>query len=96
MGARMQTPADKSDWKEGFLFVGNELVLDFLNTRPIQNGEPLELLTDFGALLRWFRAANVLNSKEVTRLQIQWGDTPRAEVDRAWKDLFDGTVVRIA
>ncbi len=91
MGARMQTPADKSDWKEGFLFVGNELVLDFLNTRPIQNGEPLELLTDFGALLRWFRAANVLNSKEVTRLQIQWGDTPRAQkITESMRELREG------
>ncbi|HVH87940.1 MAG TPA: ABATE domain-containing protein [Terriglobales bacterium] len=75
----MRTAADKSDWKDGFLFVGNELVLDFLNTRPIQNGEPFELLTDFGALLRWFRAANVLNPQEFTRLQNQWCDTPKAK-----------------
>ncbi len=29
-----------SDWKDGFLFLGNHLALDFLNTRPVQNGEP--------------------------------------------------------
>ena len=45
-----------SDWRDGFLFVGNHLTLDFLNTRPVQNGEPLELLSDFSALLRWFHA----------------------------------------
>ena len=49
-----------SDWRDGFLFVGNHLALDFLNTRPVQNGEPMELLSDFGALLRWFQAAGLL------------------------------------
>lgn len=87
----MRTPADKSDWKDGFLFVGNELALDFLNTRPIQNGEPLELLTDFGALLRWFRAADVLNSQEFTRLQIQWRDTPKAQtITESMRELREG------
>ena len=31
-----------SDWKDGFLFLGNQLALDFVNTRPVQNGEPME------------------------------------------------------
>jgi len=44
-----------SIWKDGFLFLGNQLGLDFVNTRPVQNGEPMELLADFTALLRWFR-----------------------------------------
>jgi predicted RNA-binding Zn ribbon-like protein len=67
-----------SDWKDGFLFVGNHLVLDFLDTRPIQNGEPMELLPDFDALLRWFRAADLLSSVEVGRLRQQWGESVRA------------------
>jgi len=87
----MRTPRDKPGWKEGFLFVGNELVLDFLNTHPIPNGEPVELLPDFGALLRWFRAAKVLNSKEVIRLQNQWGDTPRArKITESMRKLREG------
>jgi hypothetical protein len=40
-----------SDWRDGFLFVSNHLALDFLNTRPVQNGEPTELLSDFTAPL---------------------------------------------
>ena len=67
-----------SDWKDGFLFVGNQLVLDFLNTCPVQNGEPTELLPDFGALLRWFQAADLLSSREVGSLQQQWGESVRA------------------
>jgi hypothetical protein len=51
-----------SDWVDGFLFVGNQLALDFLNTRPVQDGEALELLPDFTALLRWYKAAGLLST----------------------------------
>ncbi len=60
-----------SDWRDGFLFVGNHLALDFLNTRPIQNGDAIELLSDFGALLRWFQAAGLLSTREMANLQLQ-------------------------
>ncbi len=60
-----------SDWRDGFLFVGNHLALDFLNTRPIQNDEAIELLSDFGALLRWFQAAGLLSTREMANLQLQ-------------------------
>ena len=66
------------DWKDGFLFVGNQLALDFLNTRPEQNGEPQELLSDVNALLRWFRAAELLSAGKFTTLQKQWENSPRA------------------
>lgn len=58
-----------SDWKDGFLFVGNHPALDFLNTRPVQNGEPTELLPDFDALLRWFRAAELLSARSAAGLK---------------------------
>jgi predicted RNA-binding Zn ribbon-like protein len=64
-----------SDWKDGFLFVGNQLTLDFLNTCAVQNGAPMELLPDFSALLRWLQAAGLLNSREVSNLQRQWGES---------------------
>jgi hypothetical protein len=64
--------------KDGFLFVGNELALDFLNTRPVQDGEPEELLPNFSALLRWFQAAGVINSRQVGSLQRQWGGSANA------------------
>jgi predicted RNA-binding Zn ribbon-like protein len=60
-----------SDWRDGFLFVGNHLALDFLNTRPVQNGEGMELLSDFDALLRWFQAAGLLSTREMANLQLQ-------------------------
>jgi predicted RNA-binding Zn ribbon-like protein len=64
-----------SDWRDGFLFVGNHLALDFLNTRPVQNGEPTELLSDFSALLRWFHAAGLVSCDEMTNLQRQSGES---------------------
>jgi predicted RNA-binding Zn ribbon-like protein len=67
-----------SDWKDGFLFLGNQLVLDFVNTRPVQDGEPMELLRDFSALLRWFQAAGLLSSRELVDLQQRWGESGRA------------------
>jgi predicted RNA-binding Zn ribbon-like protein len=68
----------KSDGKDRFLFLGNHLALDFLNTCPVQNGEAVELLPDFGALLRWFQAADLLSSSKATSLRQQWGESARA------------------
>jgi predicted RNA-binding Zn ribbon-like protein len=67
-----------SDWKAGFLFLGNHLALDFLNTRPVQDREPVELLADFSALLRWFKAADLLDTRQADTLQQQWGGSTRA------------------
>jgi len=74
-----------ADWRDGFLFLGNQLALDFLNTRPVLDSEPVELLADFGALLRWFRAADLISPAEATNLERQWGDSGRAK--RALQDI---------
>lgn len=69
----------ESDWKDGFLFLGNHLALDFVNTRPIMNGEANELLPDFNSLLRWFQAADLLNSTEAASLRQRFGKSGRAQ-----------------
>ena len=69
----------KSDWQDGFLFLGNHLALDFLNTHPVQDGEAVDLLADFDALLRWFQAADLLSSRQATSLRQQWGESARAQ-----------------
>jgi predicted RNA-binding Zn ribbon-like protein len=84
----MRKAANRFDWKDGFLFLGNELVLDFVNTRPVQDGKTTELLTDFGAVLRWFQAADLVNSEQVARLERQWGGTTEAQkATEVMKDL---------
>jgi len=65
-------------WRDGFLFVGNDVALDFLNTCPIQNGELVELLPDFKALLRWFQAAGLVTPRQAGRLEEQWRRSARA------------------
>ena len=65
-------------WENGFLFVGNNLALDFLNTRPVQDGETMELLPDFAALLRWFQTAGLLSPGDAGGLERQWGQSAEA------------------
>jgi predicted RNA-binding Zn ribbon-like protein len=74
----MTQASGADDWKDGFLFIGNQLALDFLNTCPVQDGKPQELLSDVNALLRWFRAAKLLSAAKFTTLQTQWANSPRA------------------
>src|SRR5438128_4101950 len=75
----MQKPAANSEWKEGFLFVGNQLALDFLNTRPLVNDKVSELLPDFRAVLHWFRAANLLTAKEIGSIERRWRRTDKSQ-----------------
>jgi len=65
-------PNLNDDWRDGFLFVGNQLLLDFLNTRPVMEGEAVELLPDGGALARWLGAAGLVDSRESARLKQRW------------------------
>lgn len=75
--AKAEANAD-SIWKDGFLFLGNQLALDFLNTRPVQNGEATELIPDFSAFLRWFHAAGLLSSREATHIEREWSQSREA------------------
>ena len=80
--------AQKSEWRDGFPFLGNHLALDFLNTCPVQNAEPVELLPDFGSLLRWFQAASLLSSREAASLGQKWrASAPAQHVVEAMREL---------
>jgi predicted RNA-binding Zn ribbon-like protein len=66
------------DEKSEFFFLANQLALDFLNTRPVQNGEATELLPDFESLVRWFESARLLTSSDATAMRRRWGESTRA------------------
>jgi predicted RNA-binding Zn ribbon-like protein len=87
----------ESDWKDGFLFLGNNLALDFLNTRPVIDGAPQELLPDFPALLRWFRAARLLDARFASRIESQYGTSRNAKIARkallAFREQFRTQIV---
>jgi predicted RNA-binding Zn ribbon-like protein len=59
MGASAQ---QSGEWIDGFLFVGNHLALDFLNTRLVNEEGPLELLPDTASLRRWLNAVGLLKA----------------------------------
>jgi len=86
-----------SPWKDGFLFVGNLLVLDFINTRPVIDGEPMELLSDLGAVLRWYVAAGLLSLRQANELRKKWGNsaTGRAAVKvlQAWREQLRSALI---
>jgi predicted RNA-binding Zn ribbon-like protein len=73
------TSQQPSEWVDGFLFVGNLLVLDFLNTKPILKGEPTELLPDTASLERWLVASGIVTSAQARALVRRWRDAPRAK-----------------
>ncbi len=89
----------KQDWRGGFLFVGNQLALDFVNTRPVINGQPIELLSDWKALLKWFRAADMVSEVEMEALGRQWEKRREAgaflEALRAFRESLRATVLRL-
>ena len=47
------------DWVDGFLFVGNQLALDFLNTKLVDGDVDVEKLPDWAAFARWCVAAGI-------------------------------------
>ena len=72
------TSKTPKEWIDGFLFVGNHLALDFLNTRPVLAEGPKELLPDVDALVRWLVASGMLTRQKGKALARKWRDTPQA------------------
>ncbi|MBV9147557.1 MAG: ABATE domain-containing protein [Acidobacteria bacterium] len=73
-----QSKASETDWRDGFLFVGNNVCLDFINTRPEIDGQPQELLPDWSALMRWFRAAGLIERREALAFERKWAESSEA------------------
>jgi len=69
----------QTEWVDGFLFVGNHLALDFLNTKPILEGEPREFLEDAAALERWLIASGLVRSRKEKALAQGWRKSRQAE-----------------
>lgn len=93
------TEAEQSDWIDGFLFVGNHLALDFLNTRPVLEDGPREFLSDAAAFQRWLVAAGLAKSAGATSAMRAWRETPKAarlvEELRAFRERLRTAVLRV-
>jgi predicted RNA-binding Zn ribbon-like protein len=68
------------EWIDGFLFVGNHLALDFLNTSLVLADDPKELLPDVDALVRWLVASGLSPRQRGNALAKKWRDAPQAGV----------------
>ena len=75
MGATAQ---EANEWVDGFLFIANRTILDFLNTKPELAAGPTELLTDAHALERWLIAARIVSSPRAKTLVRGWRDSAEA------------------
>ena len=72
------TSFDSGEWVDGFLFVGNRPILDFLNTRPVLAERPTELLRTVQALERWLIASGIVRSTKIRSLMRGWRHSPEA------------------
>jgi predicted RNA-binding Zn ribbon-like protein len=69
---------EPGEWIDGFLFVANRPILDFLNTRPVLADGPKELLPDIHALERWLIASGMANSPGTRALLRSWRNSAEA------------------
>lgn len=87
------------EWVDGFLFVANRPILDFLNTKPVLAQRPTELLPDSHALERWLIASGIVSSAKMKSLVRSWRHSPQAEAFRkdliAFRERLRDTVLRI-
>jgi predicted RNA-binding Zn ribbon-like protein len=73
-GSNKETP----EWIDGFLFVGNHLALNFLNTKPHLEEGPREFLPDATAFVRWLTAAGLVMSARSQSVMRAWSETSEA------------------
>ena len=83
-----------------FLFVGNQLCLDFINTKFVLNGRPVDLLATFSDLVTWLLEGDLLTEEEAMTLDRQWGRQAKGkqtlEQARAFRVTLRAMVMRIA
>ena len=83
-----------------FLFVANQLCLDFINTRFVLNGQPVDLLATFSDLIMWLVQVDLVTVEETEKIERQWGrqaqGTQTLEQARAFRATLREMVERIA
>jgi len=83
-----------------FLFVGNHVCLDFINTQLVVNERPVDLLGTFSNLVSWLGQVHLLTEEEVKKLDRQCGGqakgTQTLEQARAFRGTLREMVERIA
>ncbi len=65
--------------KPDFLFLAGHPCLDFLNTKPVVKGQPIELLSSYEDLLRWLTRAGRLDPRGSADALRRWGEGTEGE-----------------
>lgn len=55
-----------------YLFVGNNICIDFINTKIIEKRSIKELIVDYNDLMQWFQDAEIIDKKEKIKLIAKW------------------------
>jgi predicted RNA-binding Zn ribbon-like protein len=88
-----------NEWIDGFLFVANRPILDFLNTKPVLGDGPTELLPDVRALERWLIASGMVTSPKAKAVLRGWRQSPEAvaflEQLIGFRERLRGAILRI-
>jgi len=95
----MQASQAVNEWIDGFLFVANRPILDFLNTKPVLSDGPTELLPDVRALERWLIASGMVSSAKDKAAVRGWRNSAEAEAFLkqllSFRERLRDTVLRI-
>jgi predicted RNA-binding Zn ribbon-like protein len=65
--------------KSKFIFNGNHRCLDFINTKIVEKGHPVDLITNFADLVDWLTQAEILKASESREAIRRWNGKPEAE-----------------
>jgi len=64
--------ASKAPLENRFLFVGNYLCLDFINTEMVVGGQPTDCLSGFDSLMAWLVQSRTLNAQQAEHILKSW------------------------
>ncbi len=70
---------EKALTAEKFFKVGNNLSLDFINTKIVENGQAKDLLAAFADFAAWAKAMNLLEKSQAEKLIDDWSGRSEAE-----------------
>jgi predicted RNA-binding Zn ribbon-like protein len=62
--------------KPGFLYVGNRLWLDFVNTEIVADGRRVDLLGFYGDVVKWAQVGGAFALNEAEHADAHWARTP--------------------
>ncbi len=71
--------SSKDPTENRFLFVGNYLCLDFINTEIVEAGQPVDRLNSFDSLVAWLVQSETVDEKQAEEILVNWKNSREAE-----------------